>query len=384
VIVRPVYAPALVAFFGAPGVRVTIGAPFVSWVALGWGEPCIPWWGRPGFVGRPWWGGWGGPRVVNDVVISRTTVVNVRNITVYRNVRVQNAVVAVRPDRFGRGGVADARIRQVDTRRLEPVRGAVDLRPDRASFAAASGRAVHPPESVLARPVVATRAPVTRALPHEPEGRGPAPHIVNAPRAGAGAPPARPPIGDSRLERARPPQAPRFDTNRRPEATPPAARAPEGRPESPRTRGGDPARRPDAPRPDAGRAPEPRAPQAPPAQPAPATRAPEASHSPAPRGSAPRGPERATPPRAPEAIRPQPAPPASGGHPAAPAPRVQPAPRPTPPPRNLPGEPANRLYPGGRVQRPTPHAPAANPPAAARPSAPRGGGHERGSGRDRH
>lgn len=394
VIVRPVYAPALVAFFGAPGVRVTIGAPFVSWVALGWGEPCIPWWGRPGFVGRPWWGGWGGPRVVNDVVISRTTVVNVRNITVYRNVRVQDAVVAVRPDRFGRGGVADARIRQVDTRRLEPVRGAVDLRPDRASFAAASGRAMHPPESVLARPVVATRAPVTRALPHEPEGRAPAPHIVNAPRGGASAPPARPPFGDSRLERARPPQAPRFDTNRRPEATPPAVRAPEGRPESPRTRGGDPARRPDTPRPDAGRAPEPRAPQAPPvsspvqaphpAQPAPATRAPEASHSPAPRGSAPRGPERATPPRAPEAVRPQPGPPAGGGHPAASAPRVQPAPRPAPPPRNLPGEPANRLYPGGRVQRPTPQAPASGPPAGPRPSAPRGGGHERGSARDRH
>ena len=74
-VVRPVYAPALVAFFGAPGVRIAIGAPFVSWVALGWGEPCVPWWGRPGFVGRAWWGGWGGPRVVNNVVINRTTVV---------------------------------------------------------------------------------------------------------------------------------------------------------------------------------------------------------------------------------------------------------------------------------------------------------------------
>src|SRR5262245_52994180 len=173
VVVRPVYAPALVAFFGAPGVRVALGAPFVSWVALGWGEPCVPWWGRPGFVGRPWWGGWGGPRVVNNVVINRTTVVNVTNVNVYRNVSVRNAVVAVRPDRFGRGPVAEARIGQVDTHRLEPVRGAVDVRPDRASFAAGSGRGVRPPETVLARPVVATRAPVTRALPHEAEGRGP-------------------------------------------------------------------------------------------------------------------------------------------------------------------------------------------------------------------
>jgi hypothetical protein len=93
-------------------------------------------------VGHAWWGGWGGPRIVNNVVIGRTTVVNVRSITVYRNVSVQNAVVAVRPDRFGRGPVGEGRIRQVDTHRLEPVHGRVDLAPDRASFAAASGR--HP------------------------------------------------------------------------------------------------------------------------------------------------------------------------------------------------------------------------------------------------
>ncbi len=223
VIVRPVYAPALVAFFGAPGIRVSIGAPFVSWVALGWGEPCVPWWGRPGFVGRAWWGGWGGPRVVNNVVINRTTVVNVTNINVYRNVNVRNAVVAVRPDRFGRGPVGEARIRQVDTRQLQPVRGAVDVRPDRSSFAAASGRGIRPPENVLDRGVVATRAPVTRALPREPEGRGPAPRIVAAPRPNEVGE-ARPPLGQSRLERARPPRAPRFESDQRPNATPPAAR----------------------------------------------------------------------------------------------------------------------------------------------------------------
>src|SRR3989442_339946 len=62
VVVAPVYAPALVAFFGAPGVgvSVSVGFPFVSWVALGFGEPVIPWWGPVGFVGTCWWGGWGG------------------------------------------------------------------------------------------------------------------------------------------------------------------------------------------------------------------------------------------------------------------------------------------------------------------------------------
>src|SRR4030095_5024805 len=48
IIARPVYAPALVAFFGAPGVSVSVGVgvPFVSWCALGWGEPVVPWWGH--------------------------------------------------------------------------------------------------------------------------------------------------------------------------------------------------------------------------------------------------------------------------------------------------------------------------------------------------
>ena len=255
VIVRPVYAPALVAFFGAPGIRVSIGAPFVSWVALGWGEPCVPWWGRPGFVGRAWWGGWGGPRVVNNVVINRTTVVNVTNINVYRNVNVQNAVVAVRPDRFGRGPVGEARIRQIDTRQLQPVRGAVDVRPDRSSFAAASGRGIRPPENVLDRGVVATRAPVTRALPREPEGRGPAPRIVPAPRANEVGE-ARPPLGQSRLERARPPRAPRFESDQRPNVTPPAARREDATGQE-RGRNQEGGRRPEAQRvPDPQRAPE--------------------------------------------------------------------------------------------------------------------------------
>jgi hypothetical protein len=123
IVVRPVYAPALVAFFRAPGVRVAVGAPFVSWVALGWGEPIVPWWGRPGFIGHPHWVGWAGPRVVNNVVINKTTVVNARDIRVYRNVNVHRAVVAVPPERFGRGRVEDARVTQINAQRLEPVRG---------------------------------------------------------------------------------------------------------------------------------------------------------------------------------------------------------------------------------------------------------------------
>src|SRR6185436_6861284 len=102
VVVRPVYAPALVVFLGGP---VAVAARPVHWAPLGWGEPVVPWWGRPGFVGVAWWGGWGGPRVVNNVVVNRTTTVNVTNINVYSNVNVHNAVVGVPEDRFGRGAV---------------------------------------------------------------------------------------------------------------------------------------------------------------------------------------------------------------------------------------------------------------------------------------
>ena len=96
VVRHAVYAPALVAFFGVSphvSVGIGIGGSGVGWVALSWGEPLTPWWGRPGFIGRPWWGGWHGPRVVNNVVIKQTKVVNVTNIT-YHNTRVNNAVVA--------------------------------------------------------------------------------------------------------------------------------------------------------------------------------------------------------------------------------------------------------------------------------------------------
>src|SRR5262249_13825467 len=185
IVARPVYAPALVVFFGAPGVRVAIGAPFVSWVALGWGEPIVPWWGGPRYVGHPYWAGWGGPRVVNNVVVNRTTVVNVQNITVYRNTNVRNAVVAVRQDAFGRGPVREARVQDVDVQRLQPVRGELrGVKPDASSFVAGHGQAVKPPAQTIERRVVATRKPTARVTPPEagresaaPPGRPPPPPI---------------------------------------------------------------------------------------------------------------------------------------------------------------------------------------------------------------
>ena len=256
-VARPVYAPALVAFFGAPGVRVVVGSPFVSWVALGWGEPLVPWWGSARFVDRPSWAGWGGPRVVNNVVVNRTTVVNVQNITVYNNTTVRNAVVAVREDAFGRRAVHEARVADVDVRRLEPVHGRLRVTPDASSFVAASGPAVAPPPQTLQRRVVATRRPAAAvARPDAPRERMapavsvPAPQIVPAPKPATATTPTPPraPFGASQVERQRPSPPPRFETPRadtRPERTEPRAeprverpdaRAPrsESRPETPR------------------------------------------------------------------------------------------------------------------------------------------------------
>jgi hypothetical protein len=157
VVVRPVYSPALVVFLGG-GVRVGIGVRPVYWAPLAWGEPLIPWWGRPGFVGVATWRGWGGPRVVNNVVVQRTTVVNVTNINVYRNVNVNRAVVGVGSDRFGRHE-RPRRIADGDVRQLSPVRGALDVKPVAESVTVGEGRAARPPATLRSRAAVATRPP---------------------------------------------------------------------------------------------------------------------------------------------------------------------------------------------------------------------------------
>jgi hypothetical protein len=159
VVVQPAYAPALVAFFSAPGVSVSVGLPFVSWCALGWGEPVVPWWGPRHFVGTPWWGGWGGPRVVNNVVINNWYGVNARQIHRYENMNVRHAVVGVERGRFGRGG-RHVRLDNVSTR-MRPLHGRAGLgiKPGRESFVTRDGRGKRPPQRFQERQVVATRSP---------------------------------------------------------------------------------------------------------------------------------------------------------------------------------------------------------------------------------
>ena len=159
-------------------------------------------------------------------------MVNVTNINVYRNVNVHNAVVAVPQDAFGRRGVHDARMHDVDVRQMQPIHGRLNVKPDTSNFVIANGPGAKPPAHTLDRPVVATRRP---ARPERPARQGapapavtpavatPAPKIVPAPKPAASTttPPTRPPFGSTGAERPRPPAPPRFDTRREPR--PPAA-----------------------------------------------------------------------------------------------------------------------------------------------------------------
>ena len=195
VIQRPVYAPALVAFLDEPrqGAVIGPGGPPVGWVPLGWGEPVVPWWGRWRARREPSWRGWGGPRVVNNVVIHHTTVVRAHHITRYRNASVPHAVVAVDRTRFGHGPTGAARVFHVDAQRMKPIHGAPRISATPASFAPTAVRGVRPPDERLKRPVVDTRP-----MPRE------APRSVTASRAQkqeTDGEPSRRPFGRGTLER---------------------------------------------------------------------------------------------------------------------------------------------------------------------------------------
>ena len=366
VIVRAVYSPALVVFLGG-GVRVGIGVRPLCWAPLGWGEPVIPWWGRPGFVGVASWHGWGGPRVVNNVVVTRSTTVNVTNITVYRNVTVTNAVVGVSADRFGQHQDRPRRIDQAEVRQLTPVRGALDVKPVAASVTVAAGSAAKPPVAMQTRAVVATRPP------HDPSSRlgaeglatgraaepTPAPRIVPSPRSVRGTDHSN---GGQRQDRQE-----RGERRSQPQSTPapsmqPASPQPPARSEPPAIRG-ERQERPQGPaseRPGRGASPErgerrsqPQTTPAPSAQPA-SPQPPARSEPPAIRG------ERQERPQGPASDRPGPG---ERGErrsqpQTTPAPSMQPA-SPQPPARSEP--PVIR---GERPERPQGPAPERSGPGA--------------------
>jgi hypothetical protein len=171
VVVRPVWAPALVAFVGGgAGFRFSAGVG-VGWFPLAPGEVFLP-----GYrVSRNY---------VNNVNITNTSVnitrvTNVYNTVVinktavnetYVNQRVSGGVTVVSRDAFVNARPVAQNIMRVEPRELAvaPVTHVVGVEPVRQSVIGA-GRtvAVRPPAAVMSRPVVAQRTPPPPPRPIE-------------------------------------------------------------------------------------------------------------------------------------------------------------------------------------------------------------------------
>ena len=159
VYVRPVYAPALVAWVGGVSIAVGGGGPAVGWFPLAPGEVFVP-----GYrVSRTY---------VNQVNITNTTVnvtritnvynnVNVTHVT-YVNQHVNNGVTVVSHDTFVNARPAYRGLVQVNERQLQEaqVTHEVPVQPVRQSVLGAGSPArFQPPARVERRQVVAERPP---------------------------------------------------------------------------------------------------------------------------------------------------------------------------------------------------------------------------------
>ena len=173
VVVRPVWAPALVAFVGGgPGYRFS-GGVGVGWFPLAPGEVYVP-----GYhVSRTY---------VNNVNITNTTVnvtkvtnvyntVIVNNNTVHNNIRytnqnVNNGVTVVSRETFVNARPVAGNVMRVEAREVAsaPVSHVVAAEPVRSSVIGTGRPApVRPPTAVISRPVVAVRTPPAPPRPIE-------------------------------------------------------------------------------------------------------------------------------------------------------------------------------------------------------------------------
>ncbi len=204
--VRPVYAPALVAFIGGSswGVGFSLGGgAAVGWFPLGPREPYFPSYHVSDTYVRQV--NISNTRITNVTILNNTT--NIRNVT-YVNQRVPGAVVAVSQNQFAGGGSIAKSVVHVQPAQLanaHVVGAAAPVVPQRAAVLASAGGArpvVRPPANVVSRPVVARIAPPPAAVPfaakqqmlQQHPGQPVAPQQMQALRASAPAAPNRTPV----------------------------------------------------------------------------------------------------------------------------------------------------------------------------------------------
>jgi hypothetical protein len=158
VVVRPVFAPALVAFVGGGGFGVGIGfGAGVAWFPLGPREVFVPWYRTSRIY-------------VNNVNITNTRI-SVTEVTrvhasnthiTYVNQHVANGVTAVSRETFVNARPVNANLTRVDAKQLAeaPVARSIPVQPEKASVMGAGRPAsFKPPAAVEKRPVVAVRTP---------------------------------------------------------------------------------------------------------------------------------------------------------------------------------------------------------------------------------
>ncbi|MBV9610241.1 MAG: hypothetical protein JO187_11845 [Acidobacteria bacterium] len=265
-VVRPVYAPALVAFVGGEGGFRLAGGPGVAWFPLAPREVYIP----PYRVSRTY---------VNNVNITNTRVnvtqvTNVYNVYTtnnanvtrisYANQRAPNAVTAVSRETFVNAQPVSRNIARVDTQQIttaQAVTHVAPVQPVKTSVLGAGEKARStPPPAVVNRQVVATRNPTPVRAPFERQPAvnvqtvAPSSQQPRSPRT-AEAPASQPPVEQSRsvtrateptprqmnpqASQGMPPAQPEQKPVRRPPAraaeqqTPEAVHAQTSRPEQP-------------------------------------------------------------------------------------------------------------------------------------------------------
>jgi hypothetical protein len=185
--VRPVYAPALVAWFGGPGWGVSFGfGGGVGWCPLGFGEPFYPWYGH----GRGYF---------RNVNITNTRIVNITNITNnyynvhgrghggvpqmhYANMRAPGGVVAVNRDVLVHSRPVGREAFNIPANRLHNVR-AVDRVPVQPTRASSLG--IHGDRPMSAPPARGVSRPVfSRMTPPAGNSRSGGPQIASIQRSG--------------------------------------------------------------------------------------------------------------------------------------------------------------------------------------------------------
>lgn len=252
--VRPVYAPAFVAFVGGGGFAVGVGVgPAVAWFPLAPREVYVPWYRTsPGYFNNV---------NITNTRVNVTQVTNVYNTTVINNntttvnrityVNQQNAsaVTAVSHDTFANARPVGTNLVRVDQAKIAqaPVVRNVPVQPVKQSVLGAGRPAtVRPPSAVANRQVVATRIPTAPRTSFEQRQaanvRTETPTTpVQAPRAATPSRPTTP--ANTRLEEQGTPE-PSHPETARPEATQQAATPHPSIPRPPVTSEGHPYVRP--------------------------------------------------------------------------------------------------------------------------------------------